>query len=596
MALLLLVAVPAFAVGGDSSTGGGESGTVTVDRGTNIAVALSPDGREMVMDLQGVLWRLPAAGGRATRITGNLADPALPDWSPDGERIALQSYAGGNFHIWTMRPDGSGRRQLTSGRYDEREPRWSPDGASIAFSSDRGGSYDIWVLDLRSGDLERRTDSPGEEFQPSWSPDGEEIAFVAAERIEEEGHKLGELYELSASAIDAVDGSGNRRTLVTEEEGSIASPSWSPDGERVAYTLYGDTESVLKVDGEQVSDEGEDVFRFPAEWLSADRLVYTADGRIRRRDLTQGTLSNVPFEARLSFDRPAYRFKDRDFDSREPRRVRGVVSPVLAPGARRVAFVALNDVWLMRIGAPPRRLTDDAYLEADPAFSADGRYLAYSSDRQGSEDIYIRALASGSERRLTSEPGAEVAAAWSPDGSRIAFQDEEGATFTADVGSGTVEQVLDPVWEPGRPTWGPNGDTLALAALKPFSARFREGTSQIVTLELGSNSPRYVDPIPFKSLSNRVDSGPVWSPDGRRMAFVIESRLWTMPVDASGRPTGPPRVVSDEVAGAPSFSGDSRQLLYLSNGRLRLVRLDGGAPRPVPLPLRWRPNLPDRGW
>jgi Tol biopolymer transport system component len=598
-AALALLAAAGAAWGADGRGSGESATTVSVSRGTNIAVAISPDGRSLVMDLQGVFWRLPAAGGSATRITDDFADPALPDWSPDGRTIAFQSYKGGNVHVWTMRPDGSQPRQLTFGEYDDREPRFSPDGRRIAFSSDRGGSYDIWTLDLRSGELARLTDRPDEEYQPTWSPDGDEIAFVTAQRVVEPGHKLGQLYELTARTIDAVDAAGNRRTLVSEEAGRIASPSWGPDGERIAYALSSPSESHLMVAavgadavaGERVSGE-EDVFPFPAEWLSPQRLIYTADGKILRRDLTAGDVASIPFEARLSFERSTYRFKRHDFDSRRSRVVRGIVAPDLAPSGRAVAFVALNDLWLMDIGGRPRRLTHDSYLEADPAFSPDGRWLAYSSDKSGSEDIYLRHLEGAAERRLTTLPGAEVAAAWSRDGRSIAFQDENGATFTVDVASGLVRRVLEPVWEPGPPTWGPDGETLALAALKPFSAHFREGTSQILTLDLASGSTGYVEPIPFRSLSNRVDSGPVWAPDGRHMALVIDSRIWLMPVGADGQPGGPPRRITDEVAGAPSFSGDSRRLLYLSNGRLRLVPTAGGTPRTVPLPLDWRPHLP----
>jgi Tol biopolymer transport system component len=74
-------------------------------------------------------------------------------------------------------------------------------------------------------------------------------------------------------------------------------------------------------------------------------------------------------------------------------------------------------------------LTDDGYLEADPAWSPDGRFVAYSSDRAGSMDLYVRDMGTGSTRRLTSTPGAEAAASWSPDGARIAFVSRRDGNF-----------------------------------------------------------------------------------------------------------------------------------------------------------------------
>jgi Tol biopolymer transport system component len=590
----LLVAIVAFmlvgawssAWGQEIPAGSGHRASVTVTEGTNLAATVSPDGDRIVMDLQGVLWGLPASGGTARRLTDDLADPALPDWSPNGDTVAFQSYRDGNFHIWTMRPDGSGIRQRTFGPYDDREPAFSPDGTRLAFSSDRAGSYDIWVLDIGSGRLQRWTDDPDEESQPTWSSDGNEIAFVKA-RAEEPPERIGQSVTLTADTIEAVSADGTPRTLVTEEEGTIAAPSWSPDGARVAYTLSTETSSILKISGEAVA-ENEDVFPFPAEWVSEEELVYSADGKIRRRDLTTGTVRNVPFTARFDLDRPAYRGKRYDFDSTRSRPVKGIASPVLSPDGRRIAFGALNDLWVMRIGARPHRLTDDGYLEADPAWSPDGRFLAYSSDRAGSIDLYLREMQTGSTRRLTSDPGAEAAASWSPDGTQIAYQDNVGTTFSVDVATGGVRELVPAVWEPGTPTWGPDGATVALAALKPFSLRFREGTSQILTVSATTREQRWVDPAPFASLSNRVNSGPVWSPDGRTMAFIIASRLWVMPVDASGRSTGPPRRLTDDVAESPSWGAGSRKILYQSNGRLRLVPAAGGPARTIPVDLRWR--------
>jgi Tol biopolymer transport system component len=188
--------------------------------GTNIAATVSPDGKTVIMDLQNNLWSLPSHGGRAEKLTDDFLEPSRPHWSPTGELVAFQSFTTGTFHIWVMKPDGSGLHQLTDGHGDDREPRFSPDGKRIAFSSDRAfaGTYDIWVVDVATGALTQWTSGPADEFEPSWTPDGNEIVFVSGTGA-------------VGTTIQAMDASGNARTLITAPTGfRLNSPVMSPDG------------------------------------------------------------------------------------------------------------------------------------------------------------------------------------------------------------------------------------------------------------------------------------------------------------------------------------------------------------------------------
>jgi len=556
----------------------GSSRTVTVSEGTNISLAVSPDRKTIMMDLQETLWSLPIAGGTAKRLTDPLLEPARPDWSPQGGLVAFQSFRGGTFHIWLMKPDGSGVRQLTDGHGDDREPRFSPDGTRVAFSSDRAfkGSYDIWVAEVATGNLAQWTSGPEDEFEPAWSPDGTEIAFASGAGA-------------NATAIRSVNRAGQARLIVAVSEASrVNSPSWSPDGRQIAYTQTTGNKAHLMVSEKRVG-VSDDVFPFPARWLSADQLLYAAGGRILTTTLSTGTLKTIPFQARIELSRAPYKRKTQDFDSTTPRAVKGILAPALSPDGKRVVFEALNQLWLLEIGAKPTPLTHDNFFKQSPAWSSDGSRIAYSSDKGGTADVYVLDLATRAERRITNlHDAAGLDPVWSPDGTKIAFQKQDGTVYIADLSSGEIKEAIKTTYEPGRPSWSANGKALSLAALRAYSRRFREGTSLILTADLATGKYTHTEPAPYRSITTRGIDGPIYSPDGTQMAFVMDGYLWVRPVDANGVPTGEARPINDEMTDAPSWSGDGKRLLYLSNGKLRLIAADGkSAPSTVALDFSW---------
>jgi Tol biopolymer transport system component len=553
-------------------------GIVTVSEGTNIAATVSPDGKTIIMDLQGSLWSLPFQGGLAKQLTDPLLEPARPDFSPKGGLVAFQAYKGGGFHIWTMKPDGTDLKQITNGHGDDREPRFSPDGAKIAFSSDRAfeGSYDIWVVDLVDRKLTRWTSGPADEYEPAWSPDGSEIAFVSGAGA-------------NGAAIVAANAAGTQRTIQTAAAGAhLNSPSWSSDGSRLAYIEFAKGKSRLMISGAPAASF-DDVFPFPVNWLPGNRMLFTANGKVRVIAADGKDSGEIPFEAQFTLNRRAYSRKRFDLDSNVTRPVKGVVSPALSPDGMHVIFEALNQLWLMKIGEKPQPLTHDPFYKEDPAWSPDGKRIAYSSDKAGTEDIYVLDLATKEEKRVTAfADSAEVSTAWSPDGKMLAYQDQVGATYVLDLATGQKRRLTGPLFAPSKPSWSANGKTIAIGALKPYTRRYREGTSQILTVDVATGALKYTEPAPFQSLSTRGEDGPIYSPDGTVMAFVMDSVLWIRPVDSSGVPAGPARQINHEVTDAPTWSGDSKKLLYLSNGRLRLMSADGSAPQDVPLALAWQ--------
>ena len=558
---------------------------VTVHEGTSMSVAVSPDGRTLAIDLQGGIWTLPADGGTATRITDVFNDARQPAWSPDGTRVAFFGYRDGGYDLWAVTPDGSGQQKLTWGPYDDREPAWSHDGARIAFSSDRGdplgSSYNIWVMDVQSGDLRQLTTHPAEDSMPSWSPDDREIAFASTRDNEQ--------------SVWAVNVTTGRERKISTAEGRVDAVSWGPGGQIVYHTIRGQT-SALELGG-RVLTGSENVFPFRPVWISPTELFYTSDGKIRRRSTT-GAFRTIEFTATLGVTPARYTRRTRDFDSTEPRKALGIVRPVVSPDGAKIAFAAVGDVYVMSLGGKPENITRDRYLDTDPAWSPDGNQIVYSSDRGGGLlQLWIRDFKTGQDRQLTRLTTQPTSATWSPDGRRIVFQEVDGmwrraALSVLDVTTGRVTRIHDSLFGPGTPTWSADGSRIALAMVSPYSARYREGTNQVLTMSSAGGDDRWFAPVPNLSIDSRGGCGPVWSPDGTKMAAIYEGVLAVWPVSRLGEPLAPPRRVTTELAHAPSWAGDSRRILYQSMDKLKLVDIETGDTRDVPLDLTYTQDVP----
>ena len=193
-----------------------------------------PNDDEDVWDI----YVMNADGSDLTRLTDNSAWDSYPRWSPDGQRIAFQSYGDGNWDIYVMNSDGTGRTRLTDDPASDDGPSWSPTGRSIAFYSDRDGNREIYVMNADGSSQTRLTDNPAPDLYPSWSPNGRSLAFASGR----DDPGIRSIYVMNA------DGSG--QTRLTDNAAWDWAPRWSPDGRSMAFVS--DRDDPDPIDGNRI--------------------------------------------------------------------------------------------------------------------------------------------------------------------------------------------------------------------------------------------------------------------------------------------------------------------------------------------------------
>lgn len=248
-----------------------------LDEGYDADVAIDPSGKYILFastrhSEHPDLYLQKVDGNAITQLTTDSADDANPVFSPDGQTIAFCSTRSGDWDIYTMDRDGRNVVQVTSGPMQDLHPTFSPDGTRLSYCSagGRSGQWEIWTVDLRT--LQRTMIAFG--LFPSWSPD-KSVDRIAFQRARQRGGRWFSLW-----TCDLVDGEARNVTEVAAStNAAIVSPSWSPDGKRLAFSTV--TEPARYENGQALGQQ--------------DVWVVNADGTNRQR-LTDGTGMNLtPF-------------------------------------------------------------------------------------------------------------------------------------------------------------------------------------------------------------------------------------------------------------------------------------------------------------
>ncbi len=595
------------------------------DEGTWLALDVHPDGRQIVFSLLGDLYLLPIAGGEARRITSGPAYDVQPRFSPDGRWIAFASDRGGLENLWVCDREGKNARQVSSEK--ERtvnSPAWSPDGDYLVgrkrvTDTSSLATVELWMWHLKGGEgiaLTKKDEQP-DAADPEFSPDGRFLYLSARDSRYRYDRNV---YE-GIWQIKRMDRKTGQTVPLTGEFGGAATPAVSPDGKTLAFVrrvsartrlelmdLQTGRTRVLVASVERDNQEGfcfHGVFPGYAWTPDGRALVATAEGKLWRFDAATGARTPIPFTAHVE-----QRVTDalRFHPDPAPDRVRARVIrwPVESPDGRQLVFSALGHLYVMALPqGTPRRLTRLEDFEYAPAFSPDGRELAFVTwnDREGGHvwKMPIGPKGGGAPKRLTELPGQYVNPSFSPDGSKLVFVRGSGAAFRDNDLSDELWLELHWMSASGgpthyvigtknrgasrrvtRPTFSPDGERVLYVEDDPAEKPFTPPRTALVSVKLDGTDKRTA--MRWQKAGEATPS-----PDGRWVAFnelhnayvTALPRPGTQTVELSleGSPL-PLAQLTDDVGEWVSWADRGRVVTWISGPTYHRIPLDRAVPTP----------------
>lgn len=467
----------------------------------------------------GDIWTVSSQGGSAKRLTSHKGLELFPKISPDGKWIAFSAEYSGSRQVYVMPAGGGAPKQLTyyndvgimppRGGWDYVVLDWTPDSKEILVKANRTpygrrpGKYYLVAID---GGLEKALAIPEAGFG-SFSPDGKQICYtpISREFRTWKRYKGGR-----ASDVWVYDLEKNVSKQLTTFVGSDQIPSWYK--EKIYYAS--DQELTLNIFSydlksgniAQLTKHTE----YDVMWPSGEGkwLVYENGGYLYKLDLDSGTETKIPVNIRFDSPYTLPYFKKVK---------KNIHSMAISPTGKRVLLDARGDIFSVpaKHGEIRNLTRSQGIREIHPAWSPDGKYIAYYSDKTGEYEVYLRkANENDNSQPVQLTAGSKTwkyQAVWSPDSQKLLFGDRQPVLRILDIRTkkisvidrGHLSDIEDYVWSP---------DSAWVAYTKEGS----NGYNAIWIYSLAENKTRQLT-------DNRYgDEGPVFSPEGKYLFFLSD--------------------------------------------------------------------------
>jgi tricorn protease len=468
----------------------------------------------------GDLWLASSAGGDARRITSDAGRELFPKFSPDGKWIAFTGQYDGNFNVYVMPAQGGQPKQLTfyqgaaaplsdrMGIHNE-VVTWFPDSKRILFLSRRDASNG-WTKRPFSVSIEGGLPEPlpvSEGGLTSFSPDGTKIAYNPIFR----NFRTWKRYTGGlAQAIAIYDLKNNSVEDLPHTEWTDSFPMWhgntiyfsSDRGPEHHFNLYS-----YDLGSKQV-EQRTHFTDFDVMWpsLGPDSIIFENGGYLYTFDLDSKQ------QNKLSVSLPG----DRNQIMKHWTGVaRNITDFDISPEGKRAVFGARGDVFTVpaKEGSVRNLTRTPGIREKSVAWSPDGRWIVYVSDRTGEDELYIAPQdGMGKEQQITSGyKGFKYAPTWSPDSKKLAWSDKDCRLWYTDVNDKKQAQIDQGKYgEILNYSWSPDSKWLAYD---------KNAENLFSVVHLYSLASSKITPV-TTSMTNSF--APVFDPDGKYLYFLSD--------------------------------------------------------------------------
>ena len=469
----------------------------------------------------GDIWTVPRSGGAANRVVTGFGLAGAPYFSPDGSTIAFSANYNGNVDVYTVPASGGQPKRLTYHPAGDAVVGWTRDGSRIIFRSGRQSGNDAAQLFTiaATGGVAAMLPLPDAQTG-SYSPDGTHFAYTPNGQWEPfwQGYRGGQ-----TTPVWIANMADSSVVEVPRENSNDRYPMWI--GSKVyfvsdrdgAYTLFAYDTQTRRV-RRLLQPRGFDIMSASA---NDGAIAYSLFDAIHVYDPASGVDRDVPIT--IAGDVPDVR---AHWQSVGPE----IQTAGLSPTGVRAVFEAHGDIFTVPAEhGDVRDLTaSSGVMERDPAWSPDGRWIAFFSDSTGEYELHIkdqRGLHADRTIALAPSPSFYFTPKWSPDSKRIAYADKHLGMYVIDV-----------------------------ANEHPRAVKF--------------------DAQPFESFSNlggTFDAN--WSPDGRYIAYARQLSNFLRVVFVYDTRDGVTHQVTDGLsdASSPAFDKSGKYLYFLASTNVGLT-------------------------